>query len=587
MFWGIVCGFVLALIAGFGLLLRKGSILASSSAMTLLAPVKDPYRSALIAITGWLLLTTLMFLLWPWANWAGLGWMPVLRVIVGAAAALLLCGICADALDQRGVMRVSEIFVPVAAVLVACFVALYGFGHTQTPFLYRYIHLTSGVSPLLPFLCLLAGGLWWAWFSLNGLALVDKRRPQLPNDEDLPTAAPPEHTAASVTRSRSRPLSEMSAEKLVHVAQPAALDLRVYAPALAILGVTLLAFDRFHPLLSLETGHFEWIYAVSLAIVTFALFCTLFRLLVIWQESHKILTYLDLFPLRRAFAELHFAWQPIWRFGGGRWQDLYRLISRQLETLEHLKPLLRKDNGVAAGVLLRGIEATAQQQDELYQRYAALSSPGSKDPNAKEPGRSDYLMNQYQLLQKSIAYTCAAALTYLQPRWRDSEGLIMCEVGSDDDTKGVTVVCGDKKDDSEPSLPTRLAERFVALVYLNFILTILLRMKTLAMTAGGLYVFLLLSVNSYPFEPKIALRSIAILMLILVVGVVGYVFAQIHRDSILSLVTQTKPGELGIAFWLRMGTFVALPLLSLLVSQFPALNNVVFSWLEPAVDALK
>jgi hypothetical protein len=109
----------------------------------------------------------------------------------------------------------------------------------------------------------------------------------------------------------------------------------------------------------------------------------------------------------------------------------------------------------------------------------------------------------------------------------------------------------------------------------------------LAIIAAGMYVFLLLAVNSYPFEPKIALRSLAILMLVFVLGVVGYVYAQIHRSSILSLVTRTKPGELGLEFWLRIGGFAALPLLSLLVSQFPALNNALFSWLEPAVNALK
>ena len=64
-------------------------------------------------------------------------------------------------------------------------------------------------------------------------------------------------------------------------------------------------------------------------------------------------------------------------------------------------------------------------------------------------------------------------------------------------------------------------------------------------------------------------------------------FAHVHRDSILSLVTRTNPGELGIEFWLRIGTFAALPLLSLLVSQFPTLNNALFSWLQPAVGALK
>jgi hypothetical protein len=51
--------------------------------------------------------------------------------------------------------------------------------------------------------------------------------------------------------------------------------------------------------------------------------------------------------------------------------------------------------------------------------------------------------------------------------------------------------------------------------------------------------------------------------------------------------SKTKPGELGVEFWLHIGTFAALPLLRLLISQFPTLNNTVFSWLEPAVSALE
>jgi hypothetical protein len=61
-------------------------------------------------------------------------------------------------------------------------------------------------------------------------------------------------------------------------------------------------------------------------------------------------------------------------------------------------------------------------------------------------------------------------------------------------------------------------------------------MRTPAITVGGLYIFLLLSANSYPFEPRVVLRSLAILLLVWVLGMVGYVFTQIHRDSILSLV---------------------------------------------------
>jgi hypothetical protein len=577
-FWGMVCGFVLMLAVMFGLLLRRGSILATSSAMTLLAPVKDRHRSVVIVIIGCLLLSAFLLLIWPWVTWAGLGRSQTLGVIVGVVFVIMLYAGCTEELIRRRATRAGWVFIFSGAALVACFAMVSIVGrHTQNPFLYRYIHLTSGVSPLLPFLSLLAAGLWWSWFSLSGLALVDKRRPQLPNDEDLPSAAPPRHPAA-VTR--STPLSEKSAKQLVHVARPVAADVRVYLPAVFFLFVTLFAFDRFHPLLSLETRHFEWIYAVTLAAVTFALFCTLSRLLVIWLECRKILAALDRIPLRRAFAELHFTWEPIWRPGGGRWQDLYRLVSRQLETLEHLKREVQEEDGVQAEVLLHSIEATSQEQYDLSRQFAELLAPGSRHPRAQEPALSDYLIENYQRLQESIARTCAAAIAYLQLKWCGEEGLILSEVGSGDDAKK-------EENDSELSLSTRLTERFVALVYLNFILTVVLRMRTVALTAGGLYFFLLLSVNSYPFEPKVALRSAAILLLIFVVGTVGYVSAQVHRDSILSLVTQTKPGELGIEFWLRMGTFVALPLLSLLVSQFPTLNNALFSWLEPAVGALK
>ena len=56
------------------------------------------------------------------------------------------------------------------------------------------------------------------------------------------------------------------------------------------------------------------------------------------------------------------------------------------------------------------------------------------------------------------------------------------------------------------------------------------------------------------------------------ISVVGLIFAQIHRDTVLSNLTDTNPGELGIDFYIRMVSFVALPLLSLVAFQFPSVN---------------
>jgi hypothetical protein len=68
---------------------------------------------------------------------------------------------------------------------------------------------------------------------------------------------------------------------------------------------------------------------------------------------------------------------------------------------------------------------------------------------------------------------------------------------------------------------------------------------------------------------------------------VTYVFAQMHKDPTLSRITDTKPGELGVDFWIRMISFVSVPLFSLLASVFPSIGSFLFSWLQPATQTFK
>jgi hypothetical protein len=60
-----------------------------------------------------------------------------------------------------------------------------------------------------------------------------------------------------------------------------------------------------------------------------------------------------------------------------------------------------------------------------------------------------------------------------------------------------------------------------------------------------------------------------------------------HREAILSRLTSTKAGELGWDFWLKFASAAAIPVLSLLAGQFPEINQILFSWLEPALQAMK
>jgi len=164
------------------------------------------------------------------------------------------------------------------------------------------------------------------------LAFVDKRCPKLPCDADLPAPDNSNYIAPSVIR----PLwpSEQFAEKLLLSVRPCAWESRIYLPILMLFAIALCALDYRHPLLSLEAEHFEWVYRYFSCGSHVCPLGHTFPSARGVLECRKILTTLDYFPLRRAFGELHFAWDPIWRLGSGWGLELSRLVARQLETLE-------------------------------------------------------------------------------------------------------------------------------------------------------------------------------------------------------------------------------------------------------------
>jgi hypothetical protein len=70
-------------------------------------------------------------------------------------------------------------------------------------------------------------------------------------------------------------------------------------------------------------------------------------------------------------------------------------------------------------------------------------------------------------------------------------------------------------------------------------------------------------------------------------GAIVFVYAQIHRDTTLSHVTNTTPGELGTDFWFKLVAFGLAPLLGLLATIFPGVSDFVFSWLQPGLQSMK
>ncbi len=308
-----------------------------------------------------------------------------------------------------------------------------------------------------------------------------------------------------------------------------------------------------------------------------------------------------------------FSWKPIWRVRGSFLQDSFRIIEREIDSLQNLVNVPKFED---LGLTL-DLKATIRKRvaaDQAYQ--AAMSAPvpfvphflkdvykklkgTSKEPQKRqeEIGEPDYpaltrtLIKRFKNLQIDLAKKCADVLGFLSKQWAEEavpqkESRARKKANPASGTEYMAETQEDKAKDDLP-LATLLAEQFVCLVYVNFILSVLMRMRTLVMTAVGMFIFLLLSIGSYPFEPKQVMYSLLILVFLLIVAFVAVVYAQMHRDSTLSRITDSTPGELGLEFWMRLAGFTALPLFSLLLAQYPVVNSFLFSWLEPMLQGWK
>ena len=144
-----------------------------------------------------------------------------------------------------------------------------------------------------------------------------------------------------------------------------------------------------------------------------------------------------------------------------------------------------------------------------------------------------------------LARTASAALIYASGQWKVEEY-------SPPETKSDSTKTPESKDAAvEPpakDLTTRAVERFLCFFYLNIILVPLRRLQTLILAMAGVFVLVLISYSSYPFESRESFHVLLISIFFVISLVVGIVYGQMYANPLLSRITNTKPGELGLDF---------------------------------------
>jgi hypothetical protein len=445
----------------------------------------------------------------------------------------------------------------------------------RIPTYWRSMSLTSGVSPLVPLLALAAGLYCWFWYSLQGLGLFGDDRPQLPTIEDLEIAAGDSKKLHSL-----RMFSEEEAARPIEaLSDPLAKQILAFAGALLLaLSVVSVFVAGSPPLRSLGSRDYSILFCIGLSICVSLMLASAWQLLSVWLRLRQLLVFLDRTPLRRTMYVLKgYSWGTVWKMGGNV-LDQYKLLSRQLECLTHLRNSWPRGDQ-------SGTEPVWHTQIGLTEAPTAAFVEWYSTNWANWKVRDRTKLREVQL---SIALTVGRLLanTLIREWKKEKESLIL------DPAVEKGGAAEPSKDIGQAAIPrqpdyVRSAEELVCLTYLGFIQNVLGRLRTLVMAIVWLFVVVTVSLASYPFDPR-PVASGAMLILFLVLGaVIVTVYAQMHRDATLSHVTNTNPGELGPEFWFKVIGFGAGPVLGLLANIFPELTGSLLSWLQPGLASIK
>ncbi len=487
---------------------------------------------------------------------------------------------------------------------------------------WRSMNLGNGLSPIVPFFSLFIGLYIVFWYSLHGLALFGPDRPRLPRPkqlefaivstakpEDAPNAnsevpAANQKTAEDDNKQILRMFTQDAADDIEFAARPLAFARRIKIRArngkgpkstihlavkspVSILSFLLFAAVGFRfahgiPIRSLGHVYYTRLFLLWLLLSASLMVAMCWRMYQTWGEVRLLLEYLDRMTLRRTMEALRgFSWGSVWKMSGNVLEVRYKLISRQLESMNHtiasLKRLKSTDDDSITPECAAALLRSLKEMHEAGQLFAKWYLQNYTNALAGD-------LTVFRTFQKRVANVCGSLLrNLLLPSWRvENESLVLIEkleAGPEGTAKLVAPLA--KQD------YVRNAEEFVCLTYLGFVQNILGRLRTIAISIVALSVSCCIAISCYPFDPRQALSAVMIALFAMSSATLVFVYAGMHRDATLSHVTNTTPGELGYEFWMKLLVFVAPPLLGLLTRVFPGMTDFFFAWLQPGLSSLK
>jgi hypothetical protein len=353
----------------------------------------------------------------------------------------------------------------------------------------------------------------------------------------------------------------------------------LFLPMMVVLAALL--YQRFQPTVErmIGLGGFDLLLRLAIVGSLCATVWAVYRLLAVWRALQRVLVSVGESPLLPAFRRLPASASQLTRLT--LWAssacDVVESLSdaqwRQLVTIYNAGKLGEASKADEAGKEKPGLDP------EMRDRVTRLMNAGGPVCRIDRPPDEK---RDHRLLDLADV---------LWRMWRcepDTDALLQLDQTLKDKQKTDTASIFRERFATTPRLWLRAAEEFAAVQVVDYVEWVLQQLRTLALFLFVTLIITTALISSYPFQPQGDVKLVFTLLLVGTVASILYVMVAMNRNEVLSHIADTDPGRLNWnwSFALNVGAVALVPMLTLLSSEIPGLHSVLFSWIQPVLNAL-
>ncbi|MGO8815164.1 MAG: hypothetical protein ACLQVG_10980 [Terriglobia bacterium] len=448
----------------------------------------------------------------------------------------------------------------------------------------RSFDLRGGLSPLLPLSCVAMGACLWAACSYRRLRLIDILRATERTGK--------EHSWLNFLCLEVRSFSgvrdlEDGVKRILE--SSSVISLGRYSSLMALGLVVGHYFFATRLIRALEPAPFYWLFEAAFIVVYWALLMEFLRLVYAWRTLHQLLQRLSWHPMLAAFkryresrpylAKMTLTHPPsVFAALESSVDQAGRLLctARNLAQAEDTETALREGLRQSLPEWDALVRNASVQLSEAFRLQWAEDSRtvGPVIVDAERRKRATRAQGNWRQSLKFRCHVHHALFRLLQSLGKSMEGYWFPTSA-----------------ESAPPAPAPRAkeffnqvEEFIVSRLVNFLAVVFPALQNLALFVLAGLMLMLLAVTSYPFQPRNEFLFFNWVVILSFIGTVFWIFIQMDRDTALSLLSDTSPGQIHFSreLLLKILLYAAVPLTALLGAQFPESLRQILSVITTA-----